>query len=341
MTANRPTHRHSARGFSLVELMISMTIGLLLLTALATIFANSSRGQREAALSAQQIENGRYAIDLVSEDVRHAGYWGYYGATDNPPGAMPDPCALDAGSLITAMPMYVQGYNAPVGTLPSCLPAANYLAGTDILVVRHAATVVAGALAPNGMYMQSTPVAQLVGTPATTFGLTVRDGTGASIAAPLRAYETHIYFVSPCSVPAGATCTASDDGGKPIPTLKRLELAVDPNDGVLKMITIPLVEGIENFQVDYGIDSDGDGAPDGGAYVADPGAIANWTRVVAVQVYVLARNTDKSTDYTDSKTYSLGTAGTITPSASALQYRRHVYASLMRVKNPSERLETP
>ena len=339
MRANLRTHRQRAGGFSLVELMVSLTIGLLLLTALATIFANSSRMQREITLSSQQIENGRYAIDLVSEDVRHAGFWGYYGGSLTAPGAMPDPCALDAPSLTAAMALPIQGYNAPIATLPTCLPAANYLAGTDILVVRHASSLPAGALSGNGIYIQTNATNTLVAAGSGTFNLQVRNGTGTNVAAPIRAYETHIYFVSPCSVAAGGTCTATDDGGKPIPTLKRLELTLD-GGGNLNMVTVPLVEGIENFQVDYGRDTDGDGAPDG-AYVADPATVANWMQVMAVQLYVLARNTDVSTGYNDSKTYQLGTAGTITPTGGATQFRRHVYTSVVRVKNPSERLETP
>lgn len=320
--------------------MVSLTIGLLLLTALAAIFANSSRMQREVSLSAQQIENGRSAIDIVSEDVRHAGFWGYYGGSLTAPGALPDPCALDAPSLTAAMAMPVQGYNAPIATLPACLPAANYVAGTDILVVRHASSLLAGPLSANSMYVQANATNTLVATGGGTFNLTVRNGTGTNVAAPIRAYETHIYFVSPCSVSAGATCTATDDGGKPIPTLKRLELTLD-GAGSLNMVTVPLVEGIENFQVDYGQDTDGDGAPDGAAYTADPVSIPNWTQVMAVQLYVLARNTDVSPSYSDGKTYQLGTAGTITPTGAATQYRRHVYTSVVRVKNPSERLETP
>jgi len=101
------------------------------------------------------------------------------------------------------------------------------------------------------------------------------------------------------------------------------------------------VEGIENFQVDYGRDTDGDGSPDGAAYTADPSTVPNWMQVMAVQLYLLARNTETSTGYTDNKTYQLGTAGTITPTGAATQYRRHVYTSVVRVKNPSERLETP
>ena len=53
-------------GFSLVELMIAMTIGLLLLSGLAAIFVNSSDANRELQKTAQQIENGRYAIETVS-----------------------------------------------------------------------------------------------------------------------------------------------------------------------------------------------------------------------------------------------------------------------------------
>src|SRR5947208_2550242 len=226
MKSNRPSRWHKAQGFSLVELMVSLAIGLLLLTALATLFANSSRTQREVGLSAQQIENGRTAIDIVSEDLRHAGFWGYYGGRLSAPGAMP-------------------------------------------------------------------------------------------------AYETHIYFVSPCSVPAGATCTAADDGGKPIPTLKRLELTLD-GGGNLNMVTVPLVEGIENFQVDYGRDTDGDGSPDG-AYTADPSTIPNWMQVMAVQLYVLARNTETSTGYTDNQTHQPSTDRTITPPRPPSQYPRQYY----------------
>lgn len=336
------TNPSRIRGFSLIELMISIAVGLLLLTAIATIFANSSRSQREVALSAEQIENGRYAMDVLSEDLHHAGYWGLYSTTFTAPGAMPDPCDITAASLATAMALPVQGYNAPIASLPSCLSSANYLAGTDILVIRHASTSVAGALTAAAMYVQTQPVGTpIVANGGGTFSLTVRNGTGVNVAAPVRPYEVHIYFVSPCSTAASGTCAASDDGGRPIPTLKRLELAVDPSDGTLKMMTIPIAEGIENFQVYYGLDADGDGAPDQGAYSSDPGSVAGWMQAVTAQVFVLARNTQTSPGYSDNKTYALGPSVTVTPSGSGLSYRRHVYASLMRLKNPSERLETP
>src|SRR3954463_1209222 len=185
MKSNLPSYRQRAGGFSLVELMVSLTIGLLLLTALATVFSNSSRMQREVTLSAQQIENGRSAIDSVSEDVRHAGFWGYYGGSLTAPGALPDPCALDAPSLAAAMALPVLGYNAPIATLPTCLPAANYVAGTDILVLRHASSLPAGALSANAMYIQTNTTNTLVAAGSGTFNLTARNGTGSNVAAPI------------------------------------------------------------------------------------------------------------------------------------------------------------
>jgi type IV pilus assembly protein PilW len=347
----RAQARH--RGFSIVELMVALTIGLMLLTLLAVILSNASRSQKETFLAAEQIENGRYAVDMLSDDIHHAGFWGYYSGTLTAPAGLPDPCDTSTAGLKAAMAIPLQGYNAPIATLPTCLAPANYLAGTDILVVRHASTTVtapANLLAsPNTVstvFIQSgasplapgNPVVDTGGNPG-NFTQTTRNGTGANVAAPIRLYETHVYFVSPCSVPTGSggtVCTATDDGGNPVPTLKRLEL--DQTTGTMKIT--PLVQGIENLQVDYGTDSDGDGSPDSAGNVADPGAVANWQKVMEVQLYVLARNTQRS-DYTDNKTYALGTAGNVTPSGNALFYRRHVYSAAIRVKNASERLETP
>jgi type IV pilus assembly protein PilW len=158
----------------------------------------------------------------------------------------------------------------------------------------------------------------------------------ATTAAPIRKYHVHIYFVSPCSVPAGggSVCTgAADDGGRPRPTLKRLELK--KVGGALAWEIAPLVEGIENLQIDYGIDTDGDGAPNG-AYVTAPATVPEWQNVVAVRLNVLARNLEPK-DGADTKQYDMGVAGLITPGDN---YRRHVYNAVVRIVNPSARRES-
>jgi len=92
------------RGFGLVELMVSMLIGLVIIGALVTLFVNTSGGNRELARANSMIENGRFAIKVLEDDLGHAGYWGGYipmfddqtasltvAPTDDP-GAIPDPC---------------------------------------------------------------------------------------------------------------------------------------------------------------------------------------------------------------------------------------------------------
>src|SRR5205823_3720696 len=95
----------------------------------------------------------------------------------------------------------------------------------------------------------------------------------------------------------------------------------DPADNTLKMRTVSLVEGIENFQVDYGVDTDGDGVLDG-AYTQAPATINDWTNVVAVRLNVLARNIEPS-NAADPKVYDMGLLGN--EYAPGGNYKRHVY----------------
>jgi type IV pilus assembly protein PilW len=376
-------------GLSLVELMVSITIGLFLLAGLTTLFVNASRSQAELLKSSQQIENGRYAIDLLSVDLHHAGYYGDFnylppliGAPIVYPALLPDACDLDLPDMLAALPIHVQGFNDPpaASAVVACLPDANHVPRTDILVVRRAHTEV---LLETGGYAgiaatptaTATPVLNEVYLQTDSNSADIQPGAGAAIdktkkanntpstisrkdysitpsgfaAGYLRKYHLHIYFVAPCSVPngGGTTCTgAGDDNGRPIPTLKRLELTSDGTNTLFRIV--PLVEGIENLQVEYGVDTDpaatnavtgvpGDGAPDN-AYLTAP-TLADWGNVVTAKVFVLARNTERSAGYTDNKSYQLGTAAVpVTPGGN---FKRHLYSAEVRLVNPSSRREIP
>jgi len=338
-------------GLSLLELMIAITIGLFLLVGLVSVFATSNQTYMDLSRAAQQIENGRFAVQVLSDDVAHAGFYGRYSQPGTIPGLLPDPCVNNnVLSLQAAMALPLQGYDAPAASpIAACLPAANHVAGTDILVIRRAdstmsagdaTSIPAAALTAGNIYLQGNAdpdgaplIAVATGAQAgdqAAFPLKNKDVTFFS---PIRKYHVHIYFVAPCSVPAGggAVCTgANDDNGRPIPTLKRIELT---SNGVMSVI--PLVEGIENFQVDYGIDTDKDGVPDG-AYITAP-TVANWADVVAVRINVLARNLEPTNGYTDAKTYDMGAGGTSTPGGA---YKRHVYNAVIRIVNPASRRES-
>jgi type IV pilus assembly protein PilW len=315
-------------GVSLVELMIGLTIGVLMLLVLSSLLVNSSQARKELDKTTQQMENGRYAMDLLVNELRHAGYYGEGETVGLAPAALPDPCATDVASLKVAMPVPVQGYARPTASPLTCLADANLYAGaagnTDILVVRRVSTVAVSpaALDPATSYLQTIGNQYVLdlGANSAVFNLATKSGAPA----PIYPVNTQIYFVSPCSRPAsGAACTgAADDNGSPIPTLKRLELT-----STGWQLT-PLVEGIERLHFEYGVDSDGDGTPD--SYTSSPAGVADWANVVGIQVGLLARNTQQTIGYADTKSYRLGT---LAIAAANDTFKRHAYNQAVRLAN--------
>jgi len=298
--------RAAARGFTLPELLVAVAIGLLILAGMTTLFVRNSRAQQSVERANRQIENGRYAIDVISTDLRNAGYYGEYDPTELPtPPGVPDPCALTVGALKAALPLHVQGYDAGA-TMPGCL--TDQKSGTDVLVVRHTRACVKGNpncddSDPAGPLFQASlcnnPSELGSGDPADHYALDTdpstltrhaRDCTqvaGSGSLAPVRRFLTHIYFVA-----------NNDNGSDGIPTLKRAELRLV--DGNLQFVIVPLVEGVDTLQLQYGMDIDGDGVvdtwtatPDGANACALPAcAAANWRNVLSVRVALLAKNTD-------------------------------------------------
>lgn len=334
----------SQRGMTLVEWMVSITIGLFLLAGLAVLFQHQSSAQYELEKTSRQIENGRYAMQLLKDDIELAGYNGEYGGNGNLPGTLPDPCAIGYTELEAALALPIQGFDSP-SSLPSAsfscaINSSNYKIGSDILVIRHAdTTVIASSLTAGQTYIQSGIFNQTLTfvidqasttTLPTRFNLTKKDGAAALV----RKYLVHIYYISPCSVPNnGSTCSAAgtDDGGVSVPTLKRLELS--HSGGVAMFSNVPLVEGIENMQIDYGIDSDNDGVPN--SFTTSPNTTADWANVMALRVHLLARNNERTGGYSDTKIYNLGLSGNTT--ATNDNFKRHVFSQLIRVVNPSSR----
>jgi len=347
-------------GLSLIELMVAVALGLLILAGLVTIFANTSAARSEVERTSRQIENGRYAVEVLSDDLRLAGFYGGLDLVNsNPgiaaPGSLTDPCLVPATTDEWMQPLHfhVQGYAAPnITTIPDITGTTCNLPslkpGSDVLVVRRVQTCarpdpVTGLPAPpEGCRVPPVPVDGLPyiqvalcsdDLAADGYRLGPNDGVTAfnrrqkncaSDLAILRRYFVNIYFVS--------TTNGVNGTGDPVPTLKRLEFTG------AGWTETALVEGVEQLNIEYGVDNDNDGLPD--LYTRDPGTVAAWTNVMIARFYALARNIDRSPGFADTKTYSLGSV-TITSSNYDPGYRRHVYATLVRIVNPAGKKETP
>lgn len=321
----RHYNRAGHAGFSLVELMVGLALSLLLLAGLVTVVVNTNQGYREMSLAGQQIENGRYALELLSDDIQFAGFYGILRDIDDPPAVMPDPCATDAASIAANYALAIQGYDFNTSTDSSslsCVPAAQHKPGTDILVIRRAATTVEGAaLNASQYYLQANTENIVLDTGGSgSHTLNLQDGVTT---APVFRYITHIYFVSPCKL---STCTS---GSEDIPTLKRLEL-----DGTGTFTTVPLVDGVEDLQLDYGVDNDGNGSPD--TFITNP-SVSEFSNTVAIELHLLARNTEQSSEHEDRKKYDMGVMGVREDFRD--RYKRHVYSTTVRAANIAGRRE--
>ncbi|MGH8481407.1 MAG: PilW family protein, partial [Nevskiaceae bacterium] len=258
--------------------MIAMTLSLIVLAALTAAFVASSRSRTEIEKANEQIENGRFALQILTDDVEMAGFLSSFDidlalAADTPipiPVAKPNPCSATLADLRIAMPMHLQGYDsldALDSDLDDCL--TDVKAGTDIIVVRRTATCVSGtancaAVAGAPYFQASLCETQLGSLDATqyyrldtTAGNLNRTQRNCAATADRRQYLVHIYFVA-----------NNDQAGDGIPTLKRAELVAATGNPADDFDIVPLAHGIEDLQIDYGIDDDNDGAPD--VFTSDP-----------------------------------------------------------------------
>lgn len=358
-----PRHAH---GLSLIELMISIAIGMVVVGALLALFLNVTRTNNEMAKMNRQIENGRFAVQLLQDDIVHAGFWGDFvpqfedrnvSAPGDVPDAIPDPCKAP-GTWIAADRNNLIGI--PVqASAGSCTVVTNQQANTDVLVVRHAEPSTGTACGGEVCFQASQCGAEINATPPqgyvlATGGHTLHKKNCTPAVLPITAGDTavtrkfvsNIYYVRNFSVTAG-------DG---VPTLMRSEFAGGAHLGAQ-----PLIDGIEGFRIEYGIDNigkngaavnyvaglvnRGDGVPD--IFVSAP-SFDQLTNVVAVRIHVLARSTETTPGYSDTKTYAMGSAGPICSTAGSCannvlnpNFKRHVFTTTVRLVNPSGRRETP
>ena len=287
------------RGTTLIELLIALALGATLSAVMVAAYADSRRHQFYGQEIARLQENGRHALRLVTADLAMAGFTGGIpGAPLPPPVAVAVDCADGPWALDVQVPLDVVndwgGVGVPLtvsGQQLSCLDPANPVAGSDVLVLRRVGAAPAQFLGAVAANLTSSSVLNWYlrvehGIPERWERLTARDIAAGRYSAPATSLWpaiVRIYSVQ------------RDHSG--VPQLCAESLAGN------RMVSRCLVEGVEQLQVEYGIDGDGDGVPE--QFVSSP-LSGDLAGVVAARVHLLVRSVRPLADHRDRHPHDLG-----------------------------------
>lgn len=311
----------SQSGFTMVELMVALALSMTLGVAVVSVFINNSHSFTQDDNVARMQDDARHALREIAFDLSMAGHYAEL--------HMPDVATLD-GSLAIGVDcgpggefnwMYrpvVPGTddtlsltaldnatNADVVAAHSCIAAGDLLEGTDVVSIKRVVGSPSAVLRDGGIYLRTNG----------TVGLLYRSPAPAAAAIIGSDWEFRpsIYFIRQFANTVG-------DG---IPTLCRKIL----NGAGPDMATECLATGIENLQIEYGIDTNEDGNPD--TFMPGP-TLAEMQNVVTARVFILARTTAIDTRYNNDKTYSLSNSPDF---LAADSFHRRVFSTSVTIQN--------
>ena len=295
-------------GIGLVEIMISLVLGLLVSGAIVQIYLTTKRqNDMQTSLTGRQ-ESGRYAAQIIQRDAQMAGFRG---------------CLRDRGTVVNTLNnanTFLYNYGEHVvgfenaGGLPASI--TNVVAGTDVLTLRT--------LDDPGIALTANMLTR-TGNPVTVAGLVTppfADGDFALLADCTGAAVFQVDKYNPATGAIehvnGGTPGNNDlnlgrifRAGAQVFRLRTTTYFISPSASLTgpalwrQVGDAPaqeLAEGIENMQVLYGEDMDADQTPD--VYrTAD--AVTDWTQVVSLQVALLAAGTQDRVADADTRAFTL------------------------------------
>lgn len=270
------------RGLTLVEVMVALAIGMLLIAGVAQVFLASRQSYRfQEALSRVQ-ENGRYATELISRDIRQTGFAGCASLVSITPSIVaPSPPLVAYGrgaymlglASVTAANPFLATPGTDVLTLRMLQPDAVVLSD-DMVAVNDSLTIAAN---PRGFgagdilavadcnAMDIFRADAVAGTGPVTLAPNANLGQAYLQGALLTRFNEVSYFIRP--------------GASGVPALWRRDFGGD----------MELIEGVEDLWLRYGIDLDNNGVPD--VYLqAD--AVTDWGQVRSARLSLLLVSTE-------------------------------------------------
>lgn len=346
-----------ARGYTLIEWMVSIVVGLFLTAGIGGYLVASLETNEGTYHVGEMQERARMALQLVSDDLMSVGFWGDYTGHALVDGdnlaisanvSMANDCGidLDSGEVIGSFPDS-DGYFFPIwggtvsgGTLElgyDCIESStrSLIDGSDVLSIK---TVVGN---PLDIADTTTDRIYFASSINNVEIFAFDDGDPELSDQQIWEYQHFIYFV--------------DQDGDGMPILRRYYL-VDSSTGTGSAALYgtydddgdgdtdnesELVQGIEYMRVLFGVDTDEDGVidtmmaadedadGDGESDLFHSGHFAG-ERVVGAKIYLLVRSLTTDGNYTNSNSYTLGD---VTIPAANDNYRRMVVENMVSFRN--------
>ena len=308
---------------TLVELLIAMSLSLIVGAAIITVFTNNTRSFREDENMMRMQDDASNALRELAFDITMAGHYASLIApsamtgdttlvvgTDCGPGGVPNwiyqtQAAGEHQSLLATD----NATGASANASHSCITAAELQPGTDVVSIKRVAGGSTAVPIAGNVYLRTNG----------TVGLLYRQPASAAppviVPVPFTEwqYRPRIYFIR----------NYSNAPGDQIPALcRKILTGAGPS-----MTTECLAQGIENLQIEYGLDASGNGRPD--AFLSNPTQTQMQT-VVSARIFLLARSVESDRRYDDIKTYTLGNAPAYTP---ADNFHRRVSSITVNIPN--------
>ncbi len=334
-------------GLSLIELMISITLGLVLMTGVVQIFLSSKESFSSQQGISRVQETGRLAIEFMTKDIRHIGTTGCSRENSADPMQLRNAnMVISAGTLHTSFNEGLRGYNtvADVPNAATALGMASVNPNENILVVRAAQEVGLGIaqpttpndilVEPNGATIINNCIAGMcVGQAAvvsdcyngtviniaslTTSGTQIRINHADAWQA-LAPFNYRSGFVSPIST---VVYFIADSAGLPAGRTSLFKRTnTNPPEEVL--------EGVERMSVTYAVGL--------GAYQdATTITAANWPNVTSVRLELVVRSTENFV-VSEAAPYTFRGAQVVpnmTPTGDRDRYLRQVFSTTIDIRS--------
>jgi len=313
---------NKTKGMTLVELMVSMVIGLFLTAGLFSIFSMSSTNVTTTSQFNQLQENGRIALTLMERDLSQLGFMGDMTGVDFVLGVntrIGDNAVIGSsgdcvgagfnnGTLPNRQPAHFRrlwGYESGVSTASlDCLTKVNNT--TDVIQIKRLIGPAVSAGTSGAFYIEASAEQAIF----------FKEARGPVLAhSRIWEYQHSVYYIK--------------DDADGIPILRRKSLSATGMGN-----NEPLVEGIENMRFMYGFDNDGDRTADQFLPVQGVSDLmwdnAIFQRLVALRVHILVRAIEPDSRYVNDVTYQLGDKS-IAPTHD--HFRRKVLSTTIVIEN--------